>query len=161
VQLIAEYQARMVPLVRAHGGSIDKFLGDGILASFGAARPSTTFAADALRAADALIVEADAWLAERRAAGSPAPRMGLAVAVGPVVFGAVGDEVRLEFTVIGDAVNLAAKLEKHTKEERVDALTTRAAYEEAVGQGYAARKRALAGRKVAGVEGELDLVVLA
>jgi adenylate cyclase len=160
VQLIADYQARMVPVLRAQGGSIDKFLGDGILASFGAVRPSATCAADALRAADAVMAEAAAWAAARRAAGRPAPRVGLAVAVGELVFGAVGDESRLEYTVIGDAVNLAAKLEKHTKVEKVDALTTRAAYEEARAQGYAAHRPVLTGRRVAGIDGELDLVVL-
>jgi adenylate cyclase len=161
VQLIAEYQARIVPVLRAHGGSIDKFLGDGILASFGAVRPSSACAAEALSAADAVMAEAEAWAAVRRAAGRAAPRVGLAVAVGEVVFGAVGDESRLEYTVIGDAVNLAAKLEKHTKLEKVGALTTRAAYEEARAQGYASDKPMRAGRVVAGVEGTLDLVVLA
>ena len=112
-------------------------MGDGILASFGATRPSATYAADALRALeDAARGDRGAGPAERRAAGLPAPRVGAAVATGPVMFGTIGDHSRLEYTVIGDPVNLAAKLEKHTKAERVRALCPDAAYRLALAQGY-------------------------
>lgn len=163
IALLAEYQARLVPIIQHHGGSIDKFLGDGILASFGAARVSTTYAADALRTVDALLLEAAQWRAAREAAGLPAPRVGAAVAVGPVLFGAVGDETRLEYTVIGDAVNLAAKLEKHTKRAHAAALTTADAYAFARAQGYVP-PREIETRKVERVDGvsePIDLVVLA
>ena len=71
MKLLQDYQGRVCPLIVRNGGSIDKFLGDGILASFGAVAPSPTAAADALRAADAVIEAADRWAAERRAAGLP------------------------------------------------------------------------------------------
>ncbi|MBI3454092.1 MAG: adenylate/guanylate cyclase domain-containing protein [Rhodospirillales bacterium] len=163
MKLLAEYQARMVPVIQEHGGSIDKFLGDGIMASFGAARRSQTYAADALRAVDALIAEAGRWRAQREAAGLPAPPVGAAVATGSVVFGAVGDETRLEYTVIGEAVNLAAKLEKHTKVEKVRALTDTSAFALAQSQGYAppSPKQDRRGVRVEGVAEPLDLVVLA
>ena len=162
VALLAEYQARLVPVIQEHGGSIDKFLGDGILASFGATRPSERYAADALRAVDALLDEARRWRAARLAFGRAAPMVGAAIAVGPVLFGAVGDESRLEYTVIGDAVNLAAKLEKHTKVARVRALTTAEAYRLAAEQGYEApaAKPRLKAEKVDGVESRRDLIVL-
>lgn len=163
VGLLAEYQRLVVPVVQAHGGSIDKFLGDGVMATFGATRPSATPAADALRAVTALCAGIAAWRADRIAAGLPAPAVGLAVASGPVVFGAVGDDSRLEYTVIGAAVNLAAKLEKHTKVEGVRALADAATYEAAIVQGLvpvaAAERRP--GRRVLGLDGPLDLVVLA
>jgi adenylate cyclase len=160
VALLAEYQARLMPVIQRHGGSIDKFLGDGILASFGAARASESYAADALRAVDALLEEADAWRAALIAARRAAPHVGAAVAHGPVLFGAVGDASRLEYTVIGDAVNLAAKLEKHTKVAKVRALTTAETYRLAMAQGYAMPKIRLKAEKIDGVESRRDLIAL-
>jgi adenylate cyclase len=163
MKLLQDYQGRVCPLIVSNGGSIDKFLGDGILASFGAVALSPTAAADALRAADAVIEAADRWAAERRAAGLPPLSIGLAAASGRVVFGAVGDGERLEFTVIGDAVNFAAKLEKHNKDEKTRALVDSGTYRKAEQQGYAApavRERR-PGRKVAGVADLVDIVVLA
>ncbi|MEQ8399048.1 adenylate/guanylate cyclase domain-containing protein [Thalassobaculum sp.] len=163
IALLAEYQSTVVPVIQAHGGSIDKFLGDGVMATFGATRSSATPAADALRCLDDLSAAATAWSDRRQSAGLPAPAVGLAVASGPVVFGAVGDESRLEYTVIGTAVNLAAKLEKHTKVEAVRALTDAATYSAAGLQGYrpARPPERRPGRRVAGLDYELDLVVLA
>lgn len=163
MKLLQDYQGRVCPVIVANGGSIDKFLGDGILASFGAVAASTTAAADALRAADAVIEAVDRWGAERRSAGLPLLSVGLAVASGRVIFGAVGDGERLEFTVIGDAVNFASKLEKHNKDEQTRALTDARTYQIAERQGYAApgaRERRV-GRSVGGVAEPVDLVVLA
>lgn len=162
IQLLSEYQRLLVPVIQAHRGSIDKFMGDGIMASFGAVSPSGHYAADALAAVDAILAAAERWRSERIAAGKPAPGIGAAVAAGEVVFGVIGDENRLEYTVIGDAVNLAAKLEKHTKSERVRALATWEVLELAVRQGYAAAggKTLLRGRAVAGVAAAIDLAVL-
>jgi adenylate cyclase len=161
--LLSEYQSRVVGAVTGHGGSIDKFMGDGILASFGATQPSARCAADALRALAALLAATAGWAEDRRRAGLPAPEVGAAVATGPVMFGTIGDRTRLEYTVIGDPVNLAAKLEKHTKEERVRALCTAEAYQLALRQGYMPQSVAepRAQRRVAGVDATLDLVVLA
>jgi adenylate cyclase len=161
--LLRDYQARIVPLIREHGGAIDKFLGDGIMATFGAVLPSARYAADALRAIDAVMAAAEAWGRERRAIGKKALRVCAAVATGRVVFGAVGDGSRLEYTVIGDAVNLAAKLEKHTKREQVRALATREAFEAALAQGYvpAGPRPARPDCAILGVDEPRDLVVLA
>jgi adenylate cyclase len=161
--LLAEYQARMVPAIQRYNGTIDKFLGDGIMASFGAARPGPHYVADALRAVDDVLAAASAWREERRRAGVPAPKIGIGLAVGEVVFGAVGDDTRLEYTVIGDAVNLAAKLEKHNKAVKTTALTTADAYALALTQGYreAGARTRLDGARVAGVEQPIDLAVLA
>src|SRR5262249_48817494 len=109
------------PVVRAHGGNIDKFMGDGILASFGAVNSSSTYAADALRCVDAILATARAWALARLQRGVPALGIGIGVAHGPLVFGIIGVERRLEYTVIGETVNLAAKLEKHNKAEHASA----------------------------------------
>lgn len=161
--LLSEYQHLVVPLIQQHGGSIDKFMGDGIMATFGATRVSETAAADALRAVDSVMTDAAAWRRRRRAAGRAAPAVGAAVAAGPVVFGAVGDETRLEYTVIGAPVNLSAKLEKHTKAEGVAALTDRATYERALSEGYVpeTEPERRNGRSVMGLDRPVDLVLLA
>jgi adenylate cyclase len=161
--LLGEYQQRMVPIIQRHGGSIDKFLGDGIMATFGAVRPSERQAADALAALEAVMTEAAAWQSDCEKQGRSCPRVNGAVATGRVLFGAVGDDTRLEYTVIGDAVNLSAKLEKHNKEIATRALCDRASYDRALAQGFspAAEKRQLAAARVAGLGEPIDLVVVA
>ncbi len=161
--ILSEYQALVVPILRRHGGSIDKFLGDGILASFGATNPSVTAAADAVRAVEAVAVALSQWQAARAETGASAPGFGLAAASGRVVFGAVGDADRREITVIGRAVNLSARLEKHTKVEQVKALCDHETYGRAISQGYKARSphRILWSRPIEGVDAPMDLVILA
>jgi adenylate cyclase len=121
ITLIGEYQNVVLPVVRAHAGNIDKFMGDGILASFGAVTASSTYAADALRCIDAVLAASRAWAHDRRARDLPALGIGIGVAHGPLVFGIIGVDQRLEYTVIGEPVNLAAKLEKHNKAESASA----------------------------------------
>lgn len=164
MRLLAGYQSHMVPVIQANGGTIDKFLGDGIMATFGATEPSETQAADALRAAAAVFEAANAWNAFRASAGYSKPlTVNAAVAFGPVVYGAVGDETRLEYTVIGDAVNLAAKLEKHNKDLGVVGLTTAEALTQALDQGYEPGREheIVHGCEVSGVTKPIDLAVLA
>jgi adenylate cyclase len=162
MRLLSDYQARMVRAIRAEGGSIDKFMGDGILASFGATRPSATYAADAVRALEGVVDAAAAWAEERSAAGEPPLAIGAALASGPIMFGTVGDAERLEYTVIGEPVNLAAKLEKHCKKEAATAVLPAAALDAAAAQGCAARLpwQLRPGREVAGVVAPVDLAVL-
>jgi adenylate cyclase len=163
VRLLAEYQSRLVPAIQRHGGAVDKFLGDGILASFGAVQPMRAPAAAALAALDEIMQAAELWEGERRRDGMIAPRVNGAMAAGRVLFGAVGDESRLELTVIGDTVNLAAKLEKQNKAVGSRALTDRASFAQALAEGYRppAERRVLPDQVVAGVTEPLDLVILA
>ena len=162
MRLLADYQARMVTAVRAHGGSVDKFLGDGILASFGAAQASPAWAAEGAAALEAVVAAAEAWAQARADAGERPVAVGAALAAGRVMFGCVGDHDRLEYTVIGEPVNLAAKLEKHGKTEAAAAVLPAAILELAETQGF---RPALAweirrARAVAGVSEPLDLAVL-
>jgi adenylate cyclase len=104
-----------------------------------------------------------AWQARVEAEGRPCVPVNAAVAAGRVVFGAVGEKDRLEYTVIGDAVNLSAKLEKHNAALGSRALATRHAYETARQQGYRPAQpiRERPGAQVEGVRQPLDLVQLA
>ncbi|MDR3385614.1 MAG: adenylate/guanylate cyclase domain-containing protein [Rudaea sp.] len=162
IALIGEYQNVVVPVVREHGGNIDKFMGDGILASFGAVSASMTYAADALRCIAGILAASHAWAQQRTTRGLPALGIGIGVAHGPLVFGIIGVERRLEYTVIGEAVNLAAKLEKHNKTERAVACATTSLVELATAQdaqlvpsGFEFRP----GRRVAGAAQPVDLAV--
>jgi len=164
IEILTGLHARIIPVVRQHGGVIDKFMGDGIMATFGAVQASPQAAADALRAIEAVMVEARIWQNETavRQHRGAFEVQGAAVA-GPVLFAVVGAGDRLEYTVIGEAVNLAAKLEKHNKIEGTIALTTAATLDLALRQGYqsAVTLRKVAARPIIGVKDNLDLVVLA
>lgn len=163
IGLLVEYQTSMVPAIREHGGSIDKFLGDGILATFGATKPSATHAADALRAIEAVISQCREWNERRAKAGDPPVALGIAAAAGDVIFGAVGDEARLEYTVIGDAVNVAAKLEKHNKAIGAHAIVTGETYDLAVSQGYrrSVEPDRISHVEIQGLDRPVEVVVLA
>lgn len=158
IALLYEYQSRFVPLIEAAGGSVDKFLGDGILVSFGTGERLGFEAADAFGAVPALIQVSKDWAKERRCAGLPELSVAIAITHGDVVHGVIGFDDRLEFTVIGDAVNLAAKLEKHAKAERCSVIATRGAVERARSQG--AIVPFLRESKNANVDGVVDLVDL-
>ncbi|MDX2158716.1 MAG: adenylate/guanylate cyclase domain-containing protein [Hyphomicrobiaceae bacterium] len=164
VEVITSLHARIIPAVRRHGGVVDKFMGDGIMVTFGAVRPSRTAAADALAALEAATAEAEAWKAEGLAC-LDGERLAVngAVAAGRVVFAVVGALDRLEYTVIGEAVNLAAKLEKHNKAEGTCALTTMATFALAEEQGFMPRAaiERRPQRRVSGVDDAIDLVSLA
>jgi adenylate cyclase len=170
--VLAEYQHRMVQVIQDHGGSIDKFLGDGIMATFGVTERSESHAADALRALEQALARGAEWTADQRAEAQlsggqlsgamPCPEVNGAVATGRVMFGAVGDATRLEYTVIGDAVNLSAKLEQHNKVLHSRGLIDAATFDLACAQGYAppADLRRLEAVEVAGLDQALNLVVL-
>lgn len=162
IALLQEYQSRFVPIIEAAGGSVDKYLGDGILVSFGGGERIGTEAADAFAAVPALIAAGDAWAAERARAGMTPLGVAVAITQGEVVHGVIGHDGRLEFTVIGEAVNLAAKLEKHAKVEQARVIATRAAYERAVAQGASAPVlRHAMGARVEGAPAPVDLVIVA
>jgi adenylate cyclase len=162
VRLLRAYQRRIVPCVRSCGGAIDKFMGDGIIVTFGAVEPSATYAADAVRASDAVLADAESWpSSDGPLADLPPHSVRISIATGPVTFGTVGDDDRLEFTVIGPAVNLAAKLEKHNKVLGSLSVTTAECYDLALEQGYQAdHPRTVLESTVEGVSTPQALVVL-
>lgn len=135
MRVLAHYQQAIVPVIQSHNGRIDKFLGDGILATFGAVEPSETFAADALRALAEIVTRARQGETEYVEIGWPEPlRIGAAAACGSVTVGVVGAANRLEYTVIGSTVNLAAKLEDANKTLGTSAIASAACAELAARQ---------------------------
>jgi len=110
VALLNEYFAIVVDAAVQCEGVIDKFMGDAMLCWFGAPVPQADHREKALEAARAMMDRLGAWNAGRVARGLPAVATGIGLATGCVVVGNIGSPQRLEYTAIGDAVNLASRL---------------------------------------------------
>jgi adenylate cyclase len=127
VMLLNEFYTLMIETVFKYDGTLDKFLGDAVMAVFGAPiAPHPDHTARALRTALEMQVRLTEWNDARRADGREVVAAGIGVTVGQVVAGTVGTEDRMEYTVIGDSVNLAARLESMAKGGQV--LISEAAY---------------------------------
>ena len=110
VALLNEYFAILVEVVIEHDGVIDKFMGDAMLCWFGAPMPVEDHAARAVSAAVAMQERTADWNRQRVADGLAPVATGIGIAAGKVVVGNIGSPKRLEYTAIGDAVNLASRL---------------------------------------------------
>jgi len=159
--ILTDYQKRIVPLIQKHGGTIDKFMGDGIMATFGATNPSKTFAADSIKAMDDIAADLSTWATNPELVKLAPLTVNMAVATGSITFGAVGDEHRLEYTVIGAAVNLSAKLEKFNKVLRSSAIVDKTSYDLAKAQGYSPLiEPRMAAHDVEGTDEKYELCIL-
>jgi adenylate cyclase len=111
VELLNQFFTLMSEVVFRHGGTLDKYIGDGVMALFGAPYASERDAVKAVRAAIEMQRFVATFNEERVAAGRAAIGVGIGVNTGPAIVGFIGSESRLDYTAIGDTVNTAARLE--------------------------------------------------
>lgn len=127
IELLNAYYALMFDAISSHGGVVNQMIGDGLMALFGAPLPLDDCAGSAVAAAMEMIDLIEQFNLERSAAQKPEIRIGIGIATGEVVAGYTGTQQRATYTCIGDTVNLAARLEAHTKNVRrailIDAAT--------------------------------------
>jgi adenylate cyclase len=115
IDLLRDFHGRMAREVFAHGGTVDKYIGDAIMATFGTPHAGERDASNALACAKAMMASIKSWNEERNTRGAPEVRIGIGLHFGPAVMGDIGDEQRLEYAVIGDTVNVASRLEALTR----------------------------------------------
>lgn len=130
VALLNDFFAEMIDIVDRNHGIINKFLGDGFLALFGAPLADPKAAANALAAARSMLEAVDRW---NKARPQSTLRVGIGIHLGEAVTGTVGSPQRKEYTVIGDTVNLAARLEQLTKETGSQLLVSSSVHQATTG----------------------------
>ncbi len=107
--MLNEFLPALTAPILQHDGTVDKFIGDAVLAIFGSPEPDPQQYEKAVRAALEMQAAGEALSAARRQRGQPACRIGIGIHCGEVVHGFVGSQERMEFTVVGDAVNRASR----------------------------------------------------
>ena len=115
IELLNTYYALMFEAISGHGGVVTVMMGDGLMSVFGAPMPLPDYAENAVRAAQEMVELIDLFNVDRQAAGKPPINIGIGIASGEMVAGYTGTNKRATYTCIGDTVNLAARLETHTK----------------------------------------------
>jgi adenylate cyclase len=115
VTLLRQFHEHMTAQIFACGGTVEKYIGDAIMAVFGVPTPSDNDAANAIICADMMLEALDRWNAERTRDGEKPLAIGIGLNYGPAVLGDVGSEHSMSFTVIGDTVNTASRLQGLTR----------------------------------------------
>jgi adenylate cyclase len=114
--MLREFHERMTRQIFACGGTVDKYIGDEVLAVFGLPQAGPDDAGNALRCAGLMLAALDQWNGERIGNGEPPLAIGIGLNYGPAVIGDVGGKDSLSFTVIGDTVNTASRLQRLTRD---------------------------------------------
>ncbi|TGM06186.1 adenylate/guanylate cyclase domain-containing protein [Leptospira jelokensis] len=115
---LTEFRRRMVRVIFQNKGSLDKFIGDAVMVTFGTPMPSEIFGEDSLNAVNAaklMLEELKNWNEERKTLGQVEIKIGIGIHSGEVFCGSIGSEERMEYTVIGDTVNTASRIESACK----------------------------------------------
>ncbi len=132
VILLNRYMSLMVDVIVSNGGMVNKFGGDSLLALFGTPlNPQEAHAKQAVLSAQAMFDALDRFNGEQHAQAMPDLKIGIGIATGTVVAGNIGGHTRIEYTVIGDTVNLADRLEEKTKEIEENLLISEETYRQA------------------------------
>jgi adenylate cyclase len=134
--LLNEYLTRMTRIIDRHGGVVDKYIGDAIMALFGAPLELPDHAARAVQCAIEMTATLEQLNREFRERGLPELGMGIGINTGVAVVGNMGSSDRLNYTVIGDNVNLASRLESATKEYQVPIIVSEATRAEITDQSF-------------------------
>jgi adenylate cyclase len=129
--MLRGFHERMADCVFETGGTLDKFVGDSVMATFGTPKSGHRDAANALACARKMLACLDAWKTERRAKGEPVLQIGIGLHFGPVVLGTIGHERRLEYAVLGDTVNTASRLEALSRDLQTSLVSSHALIEQA------------------------------
>ncbi len=114
IETLRDFHGLMEHAVFAHEGTLDKYLGDGLMATFGTPSPSERDAQNAMRCVRQMMADVDVWNDARIAKGQPPLRVGFGAHYGPAVLADIGAN-RLEFAVVGNTVNVASRLESMTR----------------------------------------------
>jgi class 3 adenylate cyclase len=115
IELLNTYYTLMFEAIIGQGGVVNQMVGDGLMAIFGAPLPLDNHGEQAVRAALEMTEMIELFNLDQTSAGKPAIRIGIGIASGQVIAGYTGTQRRATYTCVGDTVNLAARLESHTK----------------------------------------------
>ena len=129
-KILNEYFTAIVPIIEKHNGILNKFMGDAVLAVFGEPIENNHHALDAVKCADTMLKKVkqlqEKWLEE----GKPKIEIGVGISTGEAFVGNIGSEERLEYTVIGDTVNTASRIENYNKVYRTKFLISQETFEQ-------------------------------
>ena len=157
LQWLNEYLSAMDEVIRAHGGFLNKFIGDGLMVIFGVPLSAglEEDACRALRCASEMLAKVEDLNRGRGARDFPAIKIGIGLHTGKLTCGNIGSRNRLEYSVIGETVNLASRLESLTKDFKTDVVMSGATF--AAARNLGADLRALGKVAVRGFAGEMHL----
>lgn len=128
-EFLNEFRKRMTNVIFANGGTLDKYIGDAIMATFGTPTVSENDTLNAVNAGKQMLSSLKEWNIERKREGKSEIRIGIGLHCGEVFTGNIGFEDRMEYTVIGDAVNTASRIESLCKQFQAEFLISDEVYQ--------------------------------
>ncbi len=127
-EFLNEFRKRMTNVIFSNGGTLDKYIGDAIMATFGTPTISENDTQNSVNAASQMLSSLKEWNIERKQKGKQEIRIGIGLHCGEVFVGNIGFEDRMEYTVIGDAVNTASRIESLCKQFQAEFLISEEVY---------------------------------